>query len=427
MHCTVVTLFPEFFDSPLRTALMGRAVETGLLSCSFINPRDFADDRHRTVDDRPYGGGPGMIMRLEPLLRALRSGERHGPLLAPSPAGRPFSQMRARELAGGGNMTLICGRYEGIDARLEKFAPVEYVSVGDAVINGGEAAALMIMEAVARLVPGFMGKEASGEEESFSRGLLEYPHYTRPELFEGAAVPEVLLSGDHGKISAWRHKASLAATLRLRPDLLAEAELDADDAVFLQSLPRERLGRNLYFCLVHYPVLLKSKNPGASSLTNLDIHDIARSSCGYGLGGLYVSTPLDDQSRILRDILRYWTSGAGAEGNPDRARALSLVRHVPEIADAAAWIEKDTGMRPLVIGTSAEGRRQKIHTPATVRRVLAEKPVLLLLGTAHGLAPEALALCDGILRPLRFLDSYRHLSVRAAAAACLDRILGDFH
>jgi tRNA (guanine37-N1)-methyltransferase len=285
----------------------------------------------------------------------------------------------------------------------------------------------MIMEAVARLVPGFMGKAESGDEESFSQGLLEYPHYTRPDLFEGVSVPEVLRCGDHAKTSAWRRGRSLEATLRLRPELLEEAELGEGDADFLRALPRERPGRNLYLCLVHYPVLLKTKNPGASSLTNLDIHDIARSSCGYGLGGLYVSTPLPDQAQILRDILRYWMQGAGSASNPDRARALSLVRHVPEIADAVADIEKSTGQRPLVLGSSAQWRKSPVYTPEMAREALAARPVLLLLGTSHGLAPDALAACDGQLRPLRFLDAYRHLSVRAAVAAYVDRILNDFY
>jgi tRNA (guanine37-N1)-methyltransferase len=285
----------------------------------------------------------------------------------------------------------------------------------------------MIMEAVARLVPGFMGKEASGDEESFSQGLLEYPHYTRPDIFEDVPVPDVLRCGDHAKTAAWRRECSLETTLRLRPELLEEAALDEGDADFLRTLPRERPGRNLYLCLVHYPVLLKTENPGASSLTNLDIHDIARNSCGYGLGGLYVSTPLPDQAHILREILRYWTQGAGAASNPDRARALSLVRHVAEIADAAADIEKRTGQRPLVLGSSAQWRKPPVYTPKMAREALATSPVLLLLGTSHGLAPEALAACDGQLRPLRFLDAYRHLSVRTAAAAYVDRILNDFY
>jgi len=427
MHFNIVTLFPEFFDSPLNTALMGRARELGLITFAFFNPRDCALDKHRSVDDRPYGGGPGMVMTPEPLLRCLRGIEKPGRILAPSPSARPFTQSRARELAAGESLTIVCGRYEGFDARLGELASLEYASVGEAVVNGGEAAALMMMEAVARLVPGFMGRAESGDEESFAQGLLEYPHYTRPDVFEGMPVPDVLRCGDHAKVRSWRRERSLEATLRLRPELLEEAALDGNDAEFLRSLPRERPGRNFYLCLVHYPVLLKTKNPGASSLTNLDIHDIARISCGYGLGGLYINTPLTDQAHILQGVLRYWTQGAGAVSNPDRARALSLVRYVPEIAVAVADIEKRAGQRPLVLGSSAEWRKSPAYTPGMAREALASGPVLLLLGTAHGLAPEALAACDGQLRPLRFLDSYRHFSVRTATAVYVDRILHDVY
>ena len=427
MHFNIITIFPEFFVSPLNATLLSRARKAGVISFSFFNPRDYAKDKRRSVDDRPYGGGPGMVMMLDPLLRCLCAVEKPGSILAPSPAARPFTQSRARELAAGESMTIICGRYEGFDARLGELASLEYAAVGEAVVSGGEAAALMVVEAVARLVPGFMGKEASGDEESFSQGLLEYPHYTRPDIFEGLPVPGILRCGDHGKIASWRRERSLESTLRLRPELFEEAELDESDADFLRAVPRERLGRNLYLCLVHYPVLLKTKNPGASSLTNLDIHDIARCSCGYGIGGLYVSIPLSDQEQILQGILRYWTQGAGAVSNPDRARALFLVRHVSEIAGAVADIEKSTGQRPLMLGSSAQWCKQPVYTPGMTREALTSGPVLLLLGTSHGLAPEALAACNGQLRPLRFLDSYRHFSVRAAAAVYLDRILHDFY
>ena len=255
----LVSLFPEFFDSPLSTALMGRARETGVVEFSFHDPRAFSADKHRHVDDRPYGGGPGMVMQGEPVSLALRSIERPGRMLLMAPGGRPLNQALARELAAEEDLTLVCGRYEGLDARLLELFPLEQVSVGEAVLNGGETAALAVIESVARLTPGFMGKEESGEEESFSHGLLEYPHYTRPEKLEGLPVPEVLLSGDHGRIAAWRRAASLAATLAARPDLLDTAPLDREDARTLAALPRERPGRNLSFCLVHYPVLLGEK------------------------------------------------------------------------------------------------------------------------------------------------------------------------
>lgn len=423
MRFTVVSLFPEFFASPLSTALLAKGQEGGVVEFALVNPRDAATDRHRTVDDRPYGGGPGMVMLPDPMAQTLRAIDRPGRMLMMAPKGRPFTQALARELAQEDAVTIICGRYEGIDARIEELFPIEPVSMGDFVLNGGETAALAVIEAVARLVPGFMGKEESGTEESFSAGVLEYPHYTRPETFEGLTVPDVLRSGDHGRIAAWRRERSLATTLATRPDILAEAQLDATDMETLRMLGRPRPGRNLHCALVHYPVAIKDKNSGATSLTNLDIHDIGRSSCTYGLGGFYVTTPLEDQRRLLDQLLHHWTKGAGSTGNPDRATALGRVTPVSYVHEAVADVTRRTGQKPVVVGTSARGPGDL--TIGRVRTMLTDRPVLLLFGTGQGLAPEVLEECDGILRPLRWMDGYNHLSVRAAAAIIMDRLLGD--
>lgn len=423
MRCTILTLFPEFFDSPLDAGLMGKARESGLIDVALVNPRAYTTDRHSTVDDRPYGGGPGMVMRVEPWEKALQGIEEPGRILMMAPKGRPFTQAMARELAQEESLTILCGRYEGFDARLEEIYPIEAVSMGDFVLNGGETAALAVLEAVSRLVPGFMGKEESGTEESFSAGLLEYPHYTRPEDYAGHVVPEVLRSGDHGRIAAWRKECSLRLTLSQRPDILPEAQLDEADMDFLRGLSRNRPGRNLYCALVHYPVVLKEKNSGATSLTNLDIHDIGRSSCTYGLGGFYVTTPLEDQRRLLDTLLRHWTLGPGSRSNPDRAEALGRIKGVDDVRAAIEDIARRTGQVPYVVGTSAKGAGNA--TPASIRAMLEERPVLLVFGTGHGLAPEVLEGCDAILRPLRWMDGYNHLSVRAAAAIIMDRLLGD--
>lgn len=429
MRFHLVTLFPEFFASPLAAGLMGRARAAGVVDVSLHDPRAFSEDRHRHVDDRPYGGGPGMVLQPGPVAAAVRAIPAPGRILVLTPGGRPFTQALARQYAREEDLTLICGRYEGLDARLADILPLEPVSVGDAVLNGGETAALAVMEAVGRLVPGFMGTEASGEEESFSRGILEYPHYTRPETFEGLEVPDILRSGDHARIAAWRRQAALAATLRFRPDLLDAAPLDREDAATLAALPRERPGRNLSFCLLHYPVLLEEKKCGASSLTNLDVHDIARISRSYGMGPFYVVTPLEDQLRLLEAILRHWSAGAGGRARPDRSRALSLVRGASSLEEAVTLAEARAGVRPRLVATSAAwpGKKRAAPplAPPEVRQWCREGPVLLCLGTARGLAPEVIARCDGRLRPLRFLGD-NHLSVRSAAAILADRILGDF-
>ncbi len=412
---------------------MGRYLAAGGLTIDFVDPRASALDRHKTVDDRPYGGGPGMVMLPEPLSRALRGIERPGRMILLAPHGRPLTQGLACELAREEALTLICGRYEGIDARVEEIFCLEAVSIGDYVLNGGETAALALLETVARLTPGFMGKEASSEEESFSAGLLEYPHYTRPEDFEGIAVPAVLRSGDHGKIAAWRREESLRRTLRVRPDLLDAADLGRGDLECLAKTAHETLGRNLSIALVHHPVLDKQKKSVAVSLTNLDVHDMARCSRTYGAAALYMVTPLREQRALLESILAHWTEGPAALSNPDRAEALSLVRGVGNLAEAIQLVSDRAGEKPLVVSTSAQlsarkkARPASLTNPASVRAALPRQPVLLVFGTGHGLAPEALALCDAALRPLRGISEYNHLPVRSAVAIMLDRILGDWY
>lgn len=392
---------------------------------SLHNPRDMAQGPHRAVDDSPYGGGPGMVMQLDPLVQSLKAIEQPGRILVMSASGKPFTQSLAAELTNEPGFTLVCGRYEGIDARLAAMYPVEMINVGDAVLNGGEVAASYVIEAVTRLLPGFMGKISSADEESFSAGLLEYPHYTRPEHYEGHSVPAVLTSGDHARIARWRREMALQNTWNTRPDMLATAPLSREDALFLQTLPRNRLGRNLHIALTHSPVMLDAKKSGTSSLTNLDIHDIARCSRSYGVAQCLVVTPIADQQKLLHTLTQYWTQGAGSRSNPDRAEALNLVQGVASLEEAIACVERYAGQRPLVIGTSA--RLEGALPPGDLRAMLTERPVLLVFGTAQGLAPEALALCDHIARPLRFMDEYNHLPVRGAAAILLDRILGDWY
>ncbi len=423
MRFNLVTLFPEYFDSTLTAGLMGKARERGIVDVALVNPRDFAQDKHRAVDDRPYGGGPGMVMSPGPLSAALESLKTPGRLFFLTPAGRPLTQALCRELAQEEAVTVICGRYEGVDARLLEAFPITPVSVGDFVLCGGEAAAACLVEAVARLLPGFMGHEQSGDEESFSAGLLEYPHYTRPEEFRGMSVPEILLSGDHARIAAWRREQSLAMTMRLRPDLLRQTELSEEDARFLRTQPRLRRGRNLFLALVHYPVMTKFGEKGAVSLTNLDIHDIGRVSRSYGMSGLYLVTPLEDQQALAHTLLDHWTRGPGRASNPDRGEALSLVRVAENLEEAVRDVTERTGVRPRVVATSA--RTQGALAMSQVREWLTDGPVLLLLGTGHGLAPEVLEGVDGVLPPIRFLDGYNHLSVRSAAAIMADRLLSD--
>ena len=436
MRFTILTLFPEFFTGPLATAQLGKAVEAGVVAVDLVNPRDFAVGRHRPVDDRPYGGGPGMVMMPGPLAAALATVADPGRRIVLTPSGAPLTQDLARELAAENALTIVCGRYEGIDERLIEDEGLFPVSVGDFVLNGGEAAALCLLEAVGRLVPGFMGKGESGDDESFSAGLLEYPHYTRPEVYQDREVPEVLRGGSHAKVALWRREQSLLRTLKRRPELLQHAQLSGSDIDFLRAQKRPAsLGRGLTLCLLHHPVLDKSGKPSTVSLTNLDVHDMCRVSRTYELAGVCFVTPLVDQRELGLRLLRHWTDGAGGRANPDRANALRLGRMAGSLDEAIAQVTESSGQAPRVVATSARtsyrparGRKPRAidFIPAdTVRRWLKDSPVLLVLGTGHGLAPEVLERAEAVLSPVRALAAYNHLPVRSAAAILVDRLLGE--
>ena len=219
-RATVLTLYPEMFPGPLGASLAGKALADGAWSLDTVQMRDFATDRHRSVDDTPAGGGAGMVLRCDVLAAAIDSVADGRPILAMTPRGKPLTQGRVRELAVGDGAIILCGRFEGFDERIFAARDVEPVSIGDYVVSGGEVAAMVLLDACVRLLPGVMGAASSGEEESFETGLLEYPHYTRPNEWEGRTIPEVLRSGDHAKIAAWRLERSREDTRLWRPDLI---------------------------------------------------------------------------------------------------------------------------------------------------------------------------------------------------------------
>ena len=237
MHISVFTALPQILEGPFSASLLGRARERGVVDLRLHDLRHHATDRHRSVDDSPFGGGAGMVLMPEPVFRAVEAVQPPRPLFLLDPGGRRFDQAMALELAAGGGFSLLCGRYEGVDERVRAHLVDGEISIGDYVLAGGEAAALVIVEAVTRLVPGVMGNEASAGEESFVDGLLEAPHYTRPADFRGWVVPEVLRSGDHGRVARWRRAQSLARTLARRPDLIeARGGMSDEERRLLEEL-----------------------------------------------------------------------------------------------------------------------------------------------------------------------------------------------
>ena len=245
MYFDIVTIFPRMVEAALADGIVGRALQRELFHVRVRDLREFTEDRHRTVDDVPYGGGPGMVLKPEPMFRAVEAIRRDGEpqaIVLVSPQGRPFSQLEASRLATLDRVAILCGRYEGIDERVREGLATEELSIGDYVLSGGELPALVIVDAVARLIPGVVGDEDSVAGDSFSRGLLDFPHYTRPAEFMDRKVPNVLVSGHHGEIRKWRKRQALELTLNRRPELLADAELDVEEQEILHELMERKKG-----------------------------------------------------------------------------------------------------------------------------------------------------------------------------------------
>ena len=244
MKFDIVTIFPRMVEASLEEGIVGRAIQRGLLDLKVHDLRDHTADRHRTVDDVPFGGGAGMVLKPEPLFRAVQAIRDHrgapGAVILTSPDGALFTHWQAERLSGLDHVVVLCGRYEGVDGRVRDHLATEALSIGDFVVSGGELPALVIVDAVARLIPGVVGDESNVAADSFASGLLDFPQYTRPADYEGMAVPPVLLSGHHEQVARWRRRAALARTLERRPDLLDKAHLDEEDRVLLRELREQR-------------------------------------------------------------------------------------------------------------------------------------------------------------------------------------------
>ncbi|MFQ5900326.1 MAG: tRNA (guanosine(37)-N1)-methyltransferase TrmD [Thermodesulfobacteriota bacterium] len=249
MRFDILTLFPHFFVSPLECSILKRAIDKGLIEINTHNIRNYALDKHKTVDDSPYGGGDGMVLKAGPVFRAVekvkaleRKDSTTPTVILLTPQGRLFNQGLAMELSGLKNIILICGRYQGVDERIRGLLVDEEISIGDYVLSGGETPAMVLIEAVTRLIPGVLGSEISAREDSFSMGLLEHPHYTRPEVFMDIKVPDILLSGNHGRIDRWRRREAIKRTLDRRPELLEATTLTEEDIKIIEDIKKENGG-----------------------------------------------------------------------------------------------------------------------------------------------------------------------------------------
>lgn len=409
------------FSIPFSLGVLSRGVDSGFFAVNPVDIRSYTTDKHRITDDYQYGGGQGLVMKPEPIFNAVKDikqkeGDTHVILM--DPRGKKFTQKDAERLSEYDSLTFICGRYEGVDERVVDLVVDESLSLGDFVLTGGEFASMVMIDSIARLLPGVLGDENSHLDDSHSSGMLEFPHYTRPYEFEGLKVPDILLSGHHGEIEKWRRKRSIEITAKNRPDMLKNADLTEDDKKVLDTCTAKK---KIYVALLHYPMKDKEKVNVATSITNMDLHDISRSCTTYDVRKYFVVTPLKAQREIAGRVIEHWLKGYGATYNVNRKQAFENTNLAEGLLDVIAEIEKLEGERPVIVATTARDSRANIGFEETAR-LSEEKPILIIFGTGWGFTEDVFKMSDRVLKPIKGAGKFNHLSVRSAVAIILDRI-----
>lgn len=422
----VLTIFPEMIDALFKQGVISKAIDKGIVSINSVNIRDYAEGRHLVTDDYQYGGGAGLVMKVEPIYEAVSALKEKSDtfVVLLDPRGKKFDQKVAEHMASNyDNITFICGRYEGVDERVRELVVDMELSLGDFILTGGEFAAITVIDSIARLVPGVLGDEASADEESFTTGMLEYPHYTRPVEYKGLSVPEVLMNGNHSEIEKWRMEKAIEITRKNRPDLLNIKELDIETRKKICAEQKRGLSKKLKLnvALMHYPMKDKQGDTVATAITNLDLHDISRSCRTYSVENYYVVTPIAAQREIASRVINHWMDGFGSTYNPNRMEAFSHTMLMDSLSEAVLDIEKRHKKRPLIVATTARPDRATI-TAKHLGVISEEQPVLIIFGTGWGFADEVLETADYILEPIEGVGEFNHLSVRSAVAILLDRI-----
>jgi tRNA (guanine37-N1)-methyltransferase len=436
MHISILTVFPELYHSFLQTSLVGRAQHNNLISCDVRAFSDFCKPKER-IDAPTFGHGAGMLIRPEVIERAVDAqDDAHGKAFKIffSPQGKVLTQYQvqhfAHELQKKNHVMLVAARYEGMDARVEEEYADALVSVGDFVLMGGDIPAMMVLEALLRHIPGVVGRQESVQEDSFTGPFFDYPEYTAPVVWKEREVPAVVRSGNHGQLRAWRQNQAVTKTIRERFDWVRSVPMSCEqrDQV-IQQLPPH------YVVLMHDQVVVGGEHPeiGTTSVTSLDIHDIARSATTYGLKNYFIVTPLIDQQKIVQRLLDFWLHGVGVAYNPHRHESLKLVQLCSSLDEVLFDIAKKHDASPIIIATSA--RKYELEGRSISKRLITyhdqaqiwafNRPVLIVLGTGQGLSQECINRCDYVLVPIEGFSDFNHLSVRSAAAIIFDRWLGS--
>ena len=422
----IITLFPALFSDVFSYGVISKAIEKGLININCINLRDYSPYKHRVTEDYPYGGGPGLVMKVEPIYYAVKSlrEKKDTKVILLDPRGKKFSDQHAKVLSTESDLTFICGRYEGVDERVRRLVVDDEYSIGDYVLTGGEYAAICMIDAISRYIPGVLGDNASTLEESFAIGGLEYPQFTRPSEFLGEKVPEILLSGHHAKIKKWRHEEVIKITLHYRKDLLKNEAFEKykklNNNIDMNNILK--VSQNLHVGLMHYPMRDKEGDIVATALTNMDLHDISRTCKTFNVEKFYIINPVESQRNIAKRIVKHWKEGFGSTYNENRRQAFELVDIKESLMEVIKDIEEKMGEKPLIIATTA--RRRKKHIDINTFFDKLQRPNILF-GTGWGFTDDFLNSVDYILKPVEGIEGFNHLSVRSAVAIILDRIYRD--
>lgn len=430
MHISILSVFPELYKQFLETSLVKRAQDSGLVTIETHSFFSQASPKER-IDAPTFGVGEGLLLKPEIVEKAYNSitesGSKKFYRVFFSPQGKKLNQHLLKDIykksASCDGLFLVASRYEGMDTRVEDVYADIHLSIGDFVLMGGDLPAMMLTESIMRLIPGVVGKEGSVEQDSFSGPFVDYPEYTAPVVWQGIKVPDIVRSGNHKELAKWRKEAAVKKTVQEHFTWLRKHSIsDEEKAQCRQYMPAH------YIALCHSDVRIgPDKLPGTTSVTSMDIHDIARSSKTYGIEGFFIVTPLQDQQKIVRKFLSFWQSGEGGEYNRGRQESVALAEAATSIDEVIAAIEEKEGVAPIVIGTTArefELNLPRIHFDDQSLLWQEKRPILFLFGTGKGFTDERLRRCDFLLAPITGLTTFNHLSVRSAIAIILDRWLG---
>lgn len=452
MKISIISVFPEFHQSINALSIIGKAVQQGLVSFDFIRFSDLCEPKER-IDEPTCGPGAGMILKPVVVQKAIELAEQrwgqgfkvffspHGTVLTqpilrqyaaqffaqsnqPALSGYPVEALAKTDVSKGmsvNHLILVCGRYEGIDERVERHYADALISIGDYVLMGGDLPAQVFLEGLLRLLPGVIGNQESVEQESFESAFLDHPHYGLPAEWNGMKIPDVLRSGNHAAIDAWRKDAAAKRTVHNRFDWFVRAQPNPPSiALAKKFIPVH------YVAVMHTQVIIKGGTVGQTSIPSIDIHDIARACASYGIKNFFIVSPLLDQQKIVATFMEFWLSADGAKYNENRHQAISSIRPVLSYQEMIDLIVREEGQEPLIVCTSARNVEHKQHIDYFSQKIVwsQEKPVLFLFGTGQGLSDELVQKSDFVLAPIEGLTDYNHLSVRSAVSIILDRWLG---